>query len=126
MQMRPQNRFSFFDRQLHVMGNVVKPRFSESILNTPFLTPLRFNPAKRAKTNKMNVLHRTTVKIKVCRASERIPEGASISTVVSFPGVPGIVAERNRVVLIGCLCDPEPPNTAHMFPVPQIEERLIQ
>jgi hypothetical protein len=49
----------------------------------------------------MNGLHGTTMKIKVYRVFERISEGATISTVVSISGVPGFVAERNPVVLIG-------------------------
>jgi hypothetical protein len=72
--MQPQNRFSFFDSQLQVMGNVVKPRFSGPILNT-FLTPARFIPAIWPKINKMNGLQRNPVKIDICRAFKRILEG---------------------------------------------------
>jgi hypothetical protein len=105
--MLPQNRFSFFDRQIHVIRGVVKPGFSTSILNNPFLTSTGFNPVKRHKTNRMNVLHRIYMKNPIYRVSERTSERASISTVYLFSGVPCIVAERNRVVLIGCLRDPE-------------------
>src|ERR1700730_5892485 len=107
MRTGPQNRFSFFDTQLHAIRNVVKPRFSTLLLTNPFLTPSTFILSKQHKTNRMNVLHRSIVKIMVYRASEWISADPSISPVYSFLGAPGIVAERTPVVLIGCLRDPE-------------------
>lgn len=99
--MGPQNRFSFFDRRKPVLRDVVKTGVSLPISNTPFLNLTGLKPAKRVKPNKMNVLHRTSPKYPVCRASKRVSEAASASTVVPFSGVAGIVAERDRVVLNG-------------------------
>jgi len=78
MQTGPQNRFSFFDRQIHVIRSVVKPGFSASILNNPFLTSTGFNPVTRRKTNRMNVLHRNYMKNSICRVSERNLKGVSL------------------------------------------------
>jgi hypothetical protein len=109
MQIRPQNRFSFFDTLFPLINNVMKPRFSGSVFNTPSLMFSPPNPQMQHKSNVMNGLHRTPLKNTDCRVSGRTSERASISTVYFLLGVLGIVAERLRVVLIGFTCDPEPP-----------------
>jgi hypothetical protein len=116
MRTGPKNTFSFFDRRKPVMRGVVTQGFSAVVLNTPFLTLTGLKPAKMAKPNQMNVLHRVYMKNSVCRVCERTSERASISPVYLFLGVPCIVAEQTPVVLIDSLRAPEPYRQLTCFP----------
>jgi len=124
MQTGPQNRFSFFDRRKPVLKDVVKMGVSPQILNTPFLNLTGLKPAKTAKPHKMNVLHRNIAKNPICSVSGRSSERASIFPVHLFLGMPGIVAEQNSVVLIGCDFALEPSVTAHVSSHKLIEEGI--